>query len=204
MNTIVFDIETGPLASVLAKPEDWFEPDGRVSDPAKVRASLMEKAEGAALSPITGQILAIGYHDDNGVRTRIFEDEKVIIEEFFDVARDQINAGGRLCGWNILDFDLPFLVFRGLVNRVPVPVALGKYYRGRFQFVESFMDLMLVAQAGKYQAKGYSLDRVARAFGLPGKNGDGANFHKLDMAQAREYLENDIRITSELARRFGL
>jgi hypothetical protein len=36
--------------------------------------------------------------------------------------------------------------------------------------------LKLVAQAGRYKSDGYSLDRVARALGLSGKNGSGKDF----------------------------
>lgn len=205
MTPIIFDIETGPLDEVLAKPEEWFEADKRLKDPAKIKESFEEKAGGAALLPITGKVLAIGYHHVGSTpKHALFEPEHEMIGDFFLYASDQIKRGGTLIGFNILEFDLPFLMFRAVVNRITIPLSMGKMYRGKFQASEAFIDLQSMAMFGKYGRDGYKLDRVARALGLPGKNGDGALFYKMPPDEARAYLENDINIMKLMAERFGL
>ena len=73
MQTIVFDVETGPLAeselSALLPP---FEPaevkTGNIKDPEKVAAKIAEAEvnhrrdffDRAALDPLTGRVIAIG------------------------------------------------------------------------------------------------------------------------------------------------
>ena len=66
MNYTVFDIETGalPLAELEAiMPE--FEPSKVLKDPEKIKADIEAKRaewiDRAALSPVSGQVLAIGY-----------------------------------------------------------------------------------------------------------------------------------------------
>lgn len=204
MTPIIFDIETGPLDEVLAKPEEWFEADKRLKDQAKIKESFEEKVESATLSPITSKVLAVGYHFVNRSKLSIREPESHLIKEFFELASDQIKSGGTLIGYNILEFDLPFLMFRAIVNKITIPLSLGKWYRGRFQAYDAFIDLQVMALFGKYSHVGFKLDRVARALGLPGKNGDGAAFYKMPPEQARAYLENDINITKLMAERFGL
>ena len=76
MQTIVFDVETGPLAeselSALLPPFDPAEvKTGNLKDPAKIAEKLAEAEanhrrdfiERAALDPLTGRVIAIGMLD---------------------------------------------------------------------------------------------------------------------------------------------
>ena len=73
MNTIVFDIETGPLPeSELAAVMPPFDPaevkTGNLKDPEKVAAKIAEAEanhrrdffDKAALDPLTGRVVAVG------------------------------------------------------------------------------------------------------------------------------------------------
>jgi predicted PolB exonuclease-like 3'-5' exonuclease len=205
---LTFDIETGPRPEVSANPGEWFRPDARLTDPVKIRASLAEKcADGAALSPITGQILAIGYGLPTGGTTLevVGEFTEVdLVDRFFARVRDTLNRGGQLVGFNCGDFDLPFILFRAAVHRIAIPSCIGTRWKGRWQFADNVVDLMTYVQFGRYERTGYSLDKVCRAMGLPPKSGNGAMFAELlasNPQAAREYLAQDIACTVGLANR---
>lgn len=208
LRPLVFDIETGVRPEVLEHPADWFKADSRLKDPEKIKADLAEKAAGGALSLMTGKVLAIGF----GAAEQPVEvfvdghgcDEHRIISEFLDRASERILQGVQVIGFNCLDFDIPFLLFRARVLGIRVPVCLGSIYRSKWCPSELFVDLMLRAQFGRYDRAGYSLDRVCRAFELPGKTGNGADFQRLlaeRPEEAIEYLKNDIRCTAALSQK---
>jgi len=207
IHPLVFDIETGPRSEVVSTPSAWFKPDSRLKDPAKIQASIAEQADDGALSPVTGEVLAIGYGDMNGKFWCDFASdigEAGVISSFLLQAADRINRGCRVVGFNILDFDVPFLLFRAAALGVTIPACIGNTWRGRWQPSEMFSDLMLLAQFGNHNRKGYSLDRVCRAMGIEGKAITGQFFHQMlrdSQEDAKQYLTNDIRCTVELARK---
>jgi len=207
MNTTVFDIETGPLPDIILDalmPE--FEAGANLKDPDKVAADIAKKKlkfkEDAALSPLTGRVLAVGFLPDFGEPPLILcdDDEAVLLASVWNHFR---TAGGSrrpsFVGFNIAGFDLPFLVKRSWILNVPVPpnVRQGRYW------ADWFIDLRETWQLGDRQSSG-SLDAICRAMGLGEKNGSGAEFAKLwseDRAKALAYLVNDLEMTSKLAAR---
>lgn len=197
--TIIFDIETGPLPEPeLVRLEPQFEAARNLKDPEKIRADIEAKKqawrEGAALSAITGQVLAIGVLINDKFESWIGP-EKDILElfwsEWIGVRQTQVE----FVGFNILGFDLPFMVRRSWHHRVEVPHDLrsnGRYWHPRF------IDLRELWQFGDRQAAG-KLDDLAKHLGVGAKNGSGADFARLlesDRAAAIAYLENDIRLTA--------
>lgn len=207
---LYFDIETEPLPEVLVNPERYYKADSRLKDPEKIKANLEEKAQDAALHPTTGRVLAIGY-SLNGDEWQEIADQRFqeaeVITVFFDRAYEALRYCGRVIGWNILDFDLPFLVYRARVLGVHVPVSLFAMYRSRLSFVDSFVDLMLWAQSGRYKSDGFSLDRVAKSMGHQGKTGTGemyATLLRTDPDKAAEYLTQDVRLLEVIGERMGL
>lgn len=207
MNTTVFDIETGPLPDIILDalmPE--FEPAANLKDPDKIAADIAKKKakfkEDAALSPLTGRVLAVGFLPDFGDGPVIIhdDDEAKLLTSVWDYIR---TAGGQrrpsFVGFNIAGFDLPFLVKRSWILNVPVPpnVRQGRYW------ADWFVDLREVWQLGDKQSHG-SLDSICRAMGLGEKNGSGAEFARLwreDREKAKAYLLNDLEMTGKLAAR---
>lgn len=205
MESQVFDIETGPLPDIILDalvPE--FEPAANLKDPEKIAADIAKKKvrfkEQAALSPLTGRVLAVGFQPDFGDPPLILcdDDESKLLASVWDHFR---TAGGNrrpmFVGFNIHGFDLPFLVKRSWVNGVPVPpnVRQGRYW------ADWFIDLREVWQLGDRQAEG-SLDTICRALGLGEKNGSGADFARLwqeNRDEAVKYLLNDLDLTAKLA-----
>lgn len=223
MNTIVFDIETGPLPeSELAAVMPPFDPaevkTGNLKDPEKVAAKIAEAEtnhrrdffDKAALDPLTGRVVAIGVmlFDSRGEDGPTFaksgqfyiighDDEARTLREFWAAMRGDMGRIHPMIGFNIFGFDLPFLFRRSWKHRVVVPFGLR---RGRY-WSDQLVDLRDVWQLGDRQARG-SLDSVARHLGVGAKNGDGKAFAELwrsDRKQAEAYLRNDVELTAKVA-----
>jgi len=156
--------------------------------------------EKAPLDPMRGRIVAIGYGDPDGQRLIHAADEYDMLAEFWQLYQLVAKCGGRLVGWNIHKFDLPFIRARSYRHDVTVPPGLLQ--RGRY-WSDSLVDLMAEWVCGHgYQ----SLDRVAQFLQVGAKNGDGADFHRLwdeDREQAIAYLTNDIDMVVAVAERMG-
>jgi len=228
MDTIVTDIETGSLpGSELAKLMPPFDPaevkTGNLKDPDKVAAKIAEARlnhqrdflDKAALDPLTGRVVAIGLltFDATGERPPDFnnggrfsliaqDDEAQMLRQFWDLTCGEMGRINPLIGFNIFNFDLPFLIRRSWKHRVPVPFGLrrGRYWNDRF------VDLRECWQLGDRQARG-SLDSIARHLGVGAKNGEGKAFAELwqtDRQQAEAYLRNDVELTAKVAHALGI
>ncbi|WOO43138.1 ribonuclease H-like domain-containing protein [Rubellicoccus peritrichatus] len=168
---------------------------------AKYLEFIVEKA---ALHAETSEVLAIGFQTPEcGFAWRGLDSatEKELIEGFWQDCWAEITQGEQIIGFNILEFDLPYLVRRSYMLRVPVPECVrdGRYWSS------NFVDLLNVWRAGQYR-EWITLDRMARAFGIGSKNGSGKDFAKLwddDRDQAKVYLQNDLYLTYSLAERMG-
>jgi predicted PolB exonuclease-like 3'-5' exonuclease len=223
MQTIVFDLETGPLAegelSALLPPFDPAEvKTGNLKDPAKIAEKIAEAemnhrrdfVERAALDPLTGRVIAIGMvlvdggQDYKEGKFSIIghEDEARMLREFWELTRGEMGRLNPMIGFNILNFDLPFLIRRSWKHRVAVPFGIR---RGRY-WGDQVVDLRELWKLGDYQARG-SLDSVARHLGVGGKNGDGKAFAELwqsDRPKAEAYLRNDLELTAKVADALGV
>lgn len=217
MKTIVFDIETGPLPEAeLAGLVPRFDPaevkTGNLKDPLKIAEKLREAEadhrrefiERAALDPLTGRVVAIGWMDLEERRFQVIadEDEAAMLRAFWEVASGEMGRVNSLIGFNSHLFDLPFLIRRSWKHRVPVPMGIR---RGRY-WTDQMIDLRDAWQLGDRQARG-SLDAVGRHLGVGGKNGDGGHFAALwlvDREKALAYLRNDIELTAKVAEGLGV
>ena len=230
MNTILFDIETGPLPeSELAAMLPPFDPaevkTGNIKDPDKIAAKVAEAEanhrrdfiERAALDPLTGRVVAIGLlklaphpgplpraerEKSSEFHVIGHEDEAATLREFWETTRGEMGRINQMIGFNSNSFDLPFLIRRSWKHRVPVPFGIR---RGRY-WSDEMVDLRDAWQLGDRQARG-SLDTIAKHLGVGAKNGSGADFAKLwqsDRAKAVEYLRNDVQLTAKVAEVLGV
>ena len=216
MRSIIFDIETGPLPEeqILELYKPLVAEDvklGNLKDPEKITAKIAEaqathRAEfiaGAALSAVTGRVLAIGYaegHSEKPPEIHCVEQEIPMLQRFWETWRQ--NRASRFVGFNIASFDLPFLFRRSwALGLEPAnDVRSGRFWHS------NVIDLREVWQLGDRQAHG-SLDVVARFFGVGRKNGDGARFAqtlKADREAALAYARNDVEMTRAVYRRMRL
>ncbi len=167
--------------------------------PATVEAAKAEFIDRAALSPITGRVLAVGLRRLGGPPIIIGHDnEAALLANWWQIAASVIESGEQIVGFNSNGFDLPFLVRRSWMLGVDIPAGMMD---GR-PFHRSFVDLMQVWGCGAREF--VKLDVLAAVFGVTRKSGSGAEYAKLwaeDREAALEYLATDLLVTCELARK---
>jgi 3'-5' exonuclease len=209
-----FDCETGPAGNAkdfLVDPQ----PPGSIKKAETLaewekteKPKLIQKQlDEAALSAITGQVLAVGVITHTG-GISLFHDlnESTVLTEFWNFYRSarQHNHASDWFGFNSTSFDLPFLFRRSIVNKIPPPPLFNE----RGYPLEHLRDLRAIWGCGDRQAPG-SLDVLCRLLGIGAKTGNGADFAKLyrdesTREQALDYLRNDLLLTKQLAERLGV
>ncbi|MEL6897944.1 MAG: hypothetical protein AAFP90_17735, partial [Planctomycetota bacterium] len=125
----------------------------------------------AALSPITGQIVAIGYSGkgaklDAAINNR---SEKELLLFFWKQYEKARAAGRKLIGFNIKEFDVPFICQRSWIHRIDVPASI---LTPTHYLASTFLDLMDVWRVGSRSrgpAGHGTLDTICKSLGLPGK-----------------------------------
>lgn len=215
---LVFDIETKALddAQILAEAEP-FDPEsvkvGGYTDESKIAAKI-EKArieyerkliDRAALNATTGKILAIGTYHLRTNHYQIIEgkpEEELLLDFWTNLYSWNENCSATFVGFNILAFDLPFLIRRSWLHKMPVQpwVFDGRYFHHRFR------DVLRYWIAGN-RLEMISLDKLARFFGLGGKSFSGkdfANLYATNKPEAIAYLKADLKLTSDIALRIGI
>lgn len=167
--------------------------------------------DNAAKSATRGQVLAIGYLSlaANHKRIAANEDpsdddaERALLQEFWNCFSEVgVGKKNKLVGHNIIGFDLPFLMQRSWMLQVPIPAGV---LHGRY-FNDVFVDTMQLWGCGAYRNY-VSLNDLAIYFGMPGKNGNGAEFARLfkeDRKAAIAYLKQDLILTHSVAERLGV
>ncbi len=163
----------------------------------------------AALSALTGEVLAIGYRGDKVILDFVGErSESMLLVKFWTMYKTLRTAGRKMVGFNINGFDIPFLVQRSWVNGVPVPDTV---FTGPQRYLEqTFVDLMKVWSGGAWGTFG-KLDTIARALNVGAKTPGvhGGDFARLfrdpeTTQSALDYLANDLDMTFGVAERLGV
>ena len=202
-----FDAETGalPEAEIIHLAPAFAAPSN-YKDPEKIAAYVAEAKRkwiaDAALSPITGRLLAIGVKPHGEapffLEAPTPEDEPNLIAGFWELLSDA-SKFAKLAGWGIETFDLPFIIKRSWKHRIPVPMTTV-LQNGRF-LGPRFLDLMKIFQAPNWKEGFTSLDTAAQFLGVGKKNGEGAKFaetYAKDRAAAIAYLANDLTLTESV------
>jgi DNA polymerase elongation subunit (family B) len=207
---IVFDIETTALPEAELTPfMPEFEAPGNFKDPEKIKSAIEAKKaswlEDAALDPMTGRVLCIGMLiGDQHILISEPATEALILQEFWTAVRIEDYDIHQLIGFNIAQFDLPYLVKRSWKLGVDVPM-LG-LRDGRYWKKDRVIDLREIWQLGDRQAAG-SLDTISKHLEVGAKTGNGKDFAALwttDRPVAEAYLRNDLDLTAAIARKFGV
>jgi hypothetical protein len=210
---IVFDIETGPLdeellaSQFVPKTKEEFvgaqrwKPETIEEKYANyLVTALADFKRRAALDATTGRVLAIGLKSEKGTVILDNKNENELLESFWLHASKCESIGRSLVGHNVLNFDLPFLARRSWMLGVDFTMPRN-----------CIKDTMKVWGCNCY-GDTISLDRLAKALGLPGKTEgvSGADFARLwngDQTEhelARTYLANDLDVTWNVANRLGV
>ena len=132
------DIETKPMCDEeLQRLMPTFKPAGNIKDPTKQQLSIQSKqvsyVEKAALSPTSGTIQSIGMIDASG-EYNLYDTASMCERDMLGIFWDSFEPTGvTLVGWNILNFDLPFMCHRswslGVKPTILQPVIGYNRYR---------------------------------------------------------------------------
>ena len=163
----------------------------------------------AALSAMTGQVVAIGVKSEKGMA--IYDctlDEEAALKKWWGLVEKNLIAKRRYIGHNSTGFDWPFLIQRSYILGVDVP---GMIRRGRYLH-DDLIDTQEVFGCGK-RPFFITLADLSKAMGGSGKPDDctGAMFaakyrsgDAVQRAVAETYLKNDLLMTWYVAERMGL
>lgn len=221
---IILDLETVKQDDevILKNTPEWNEEEARTrvpkhykkdeaingwleEDRAGYRANLLEKA---ALNPETATVAILGTFSQNGVDQYVKNDdasEMEIVHMALGMMSHEVRSGGCVLGWNILGFDLPFLLRRAWILGIKVPKSIYNPL-SRYPVSTEIVDMMDRWKGGNWKAPHTSLNNALKAVGLPGKP-DGKEFASLwreDRKKAMAYNEAELKSQAELYRRMGV
>lgn len=197
---LFFDIETiaDPaqfgLIEEPAAPSNYKDPDKIAVYVAEKKAKLVERA---GLDPDTGRVHAIAMCIDRGpmeVMTSFKVPEVDMLTKFWSWFR---TVSGHCAGYNIIRFDLPFLLRRSMALRVKVGIEVDlRKYR-----VEPTTDLMAILYGGdidstkglKWVAGRYGIQRDPQLASI-----DGSMVKDLDEQTLEAYVAEDVRTVMDL------
>ena len=148
------------------------------------------------LNPIDSKIIAIGIR--NRGESKIFSgDEKDILTKFWSEWK-KLKYGSPsilLVGFNVTNFDIPFIVARSFINNIEiVPFSL-----------KSVLDVKEKINAYRYGKSRGKLEEYGRLIGVGVLNIDGSMVPRLfkdnDWETLKKYLLKDLEITEKLFER---
>ena len=149
------------------------------------------------LNPIDSKVAAIGLK--HGAKTTILmdESEKAMLEAFWQEisAFKKLHRNFKIVGFNLKNFDLPFLVTRSFVNNVAIePFTL-----------KETIDLREKLSAYKYGNVRGTLKEFAAFLGFHDYEMDGSmvaeEFWAGNHAKIKTYLEHDLIVTEKIYQR---
>lgn len=213
MSFIVCDVET----CALDNAQDYLEPcqpDSRLVDPKKIAASIQERTEERnsrlGLDHNVGRICAMGwwgewFHREGEPSVypcHTWEHEAEALDVFWSKAKNHT-----IVGFNIKEFDLPYMIQRSRYLRVPYPqLDLSPWKR-------SVIDLYSELTFGKPRDDKACMRRTLKAFckrfGIPVDDTiQGKDIPALVAAgrwdEIVSHVKSDVELTVALAREIGV
>jgi uncharacterized protein YprB with RNaseH-like and TPR domain len=178
VNYFILDIETCPLNAKDQEPKT-------------------EEEKLKLINPIDSEVVAIGVRKNEVNHLFMAKTEKEILEEFWSLWREIVSDSPStfIVGYNILNFDIPFLVTRSLINNVKIKAFTLK----------SILDLRQKVTAYRYGYSRGKLKDFARTLGVQLEPVDGSDIERLyiqnDWESIKRYLEKDLLLTDKLYQR---
>jgi hypothetical protein len=203
---LVLDIETKldpwalSLYNLHAKP---IVAPANYRDPDKITAYIKkktdERTEKAALSPWTGRIVSSGLgmavrgELDSVTAAVNLGDEVPLLTHFWDMVNGPLAYP--LVGYNILGFDLPFIMARSLMHGITPTrkISLARYRTGE---VVDLMQWLFSWGGQRYLSLKTVCEYLAIPNPLPGVSGELVD--EMSEEEIKEYQVNDVRLTWNL------
>lgn len=158
--------------------------------------------ENAALHPEFGRVICVSvcnYHregtTDNFI-SKIGENEVEILESISRIINNEA-----LIGHNMLDFDIPFLIKRLIINGLPLPNSLNIAEKKPWEIIHK--DTMKLWKGG-FGGKNISLDHLCHFLGVQSPKADvnGSHVHEMakngNLSKIAEYCEGDIKAVADV------
>ena len=194
MNTFI-DIECipeQPEDEAKAKIAEWIQPPANMSKQETIAAwhngeGKYEGAKDAAIdehylksvfNAAKGEIVSIAWaieDDEINVVSNTGEGERFVLDYFFTKLMDQLK--GRppfFIGYNLGNFDLPYIYKRAVIKKIRPPFDLQQWGR----HPRNFYDCM-IQWCGQYSGVRISQDSLCEAFGIETDNMDGSQVYEL-------------------------
>lgn len=200
---IAFDIETvkNDMADTYYAEHKAYRAPSNYTDPVKIEQYIekqrIKDASMSGLAWYTGKVCCVCMEDtETGEKWGVYStNEKEILETTTDILNKHI--GKTLIGKSSVDFDVPFLIGRYLVNGVRAPIALTD----KTEDVDNFFSR---SRSCKQRTK---LDTYAYALGLPMKPFDGSKVQGMydegKLEEIKDYCQHDVHIVAEMVKRYG-
>ena len=156
--------------------------------------SLNEEEKLKLINPIDSKIIALGIRYKNKTEIFISADEKKILEEFWSEWKriKQENQNSLAVGFNIIRFDIPFIVARSFINNVEIVPFMLK----------SVVDLKEKINAYRYGKSRGKLSEFGKFLGLEILDINGSKIADLwsenKIEGIKKYLSKDLEITEQL------
>lgn len=212
MDCIIIDIETRPDPRIWDDPDtveeirDGIDAPRNYKDPLKIEAyideRLAELRKKAALQPRTGKVACVGWMrldayrpdqsiDENAARvSRVFADDEASV---LSAMVRELQRPTLIGGYNLREFDIPFLVYRCAVHGIDLPDWWPQ--RRSWDRIVDPCDLFPRGDVGR-------LDEHLRAMGLPRKTMSGEESLELPLDELADYCANDVACEAALVQRF--
>jgi hypothetical protein len=195
---LFIDIETVANPDMVALLPEPKAPS-TYKDPEKIAAYVAEKkvqqlAE-AALDPDTGRVAAVGIMGTLDLAPQAYlaqgdvSERRLLTWAWGMMAR----SNGNLVGYNLLGFDIPFMLRRSMALGIKPPM-LPFMARYRMEPITDLYAILYSWQPGK------GLKAVCRMYGIHNAlpELDGSQVAGMDAATRRKYVCNDVLLTAAL------
>lgn len=195
---IYFDIETLPApGEVLGLVKSIY--NNLITDKKIKNISFEEFHRSTALNGDFGKIYCIAFAIDNDDVIVLSGNEKDILTKFWDVSR----LANLFVGHNVMEFDLPFIYKRSIINNV-VPSRNLMFARYRNNPIYDTMK-----EWNKWSTNNTSLDRLAKIFKIKSSKEimKGSEVYDYYLKNKHEmvykYCREDVEVTRNIYKRLN-
>lgn len=132
------------------------------------------------------------------------DDEVEIIRQFAEMLDDKTANNLFLCGHNIIEFDIPFLVRRCVINQMAIPDKIN--FIGKKPWDIDAVDTMNIWKFGAYRYNA-SLDNIAACVGVPSPKDEMSGeqvyfaYYEGKRKEISDYCDGDIVALANIIRK---
>ena len=193
-----FDIETCPEVTTevewatYPKRQCW---EKKAENNPEIDGSFKSYLKKAWIYPEFSKVVCVSFKVDDHVNTIISQNEWEVLSASFEVFR---SWNGKLGGFNIYNFDIPFLRKRGIINGFQPPMKLCIADIKPREMENNIVDVM---QIWKQTSFACSLDLLSQTLLWDSPKSDGAGdmvasaYRSLNFDWIKKYCEWDVDFT---------